>query len=183
MNKKKVIRFSVWALNLLIVFAFIWSIINYKILDQEVTRLIITGGLIAMVFFVIILEGAPVFIGPSVVVAAILTMNAFNPWPILLLFISSAIMGNILYFYLGYFSGEKIMKYFNKKNVREYKALFKKYGRPAMLITAISPIPYLPTLAGIFKMNPKHFFLEIMPVRIIRHIVVFLFWFYILIGF
>jgi len=183
MNKKKVIRFLIWTLNLLIVFALIWSIINYKILDKEVTRLAITGGLIAMVFFVIILEGAPVFIGPSVVVAAILTMNAFNPWFILLLFILSAIIGNILYFYLGYFSGEKIMKYLDKKNVREYKALFKKYGRAAMLIMAVSPIPYLPTLAGVFRMNPKHLFLETLPVRIIRHTVVFLFWFLILVGF
>lgn len=183
MNKKKVIRFSIWALNLLIVFVLIWSIINYKILGQEVTRLVITGGLIAMIFFVIILEGAPVFIGSSVVVAAILTMNVFNPWSIFLLFILSAIIGNILYFYLGYFSGEKIMKYLDKKNVREYKDLFKKYGRFAMLIMAISPIPYLPTLAGIFRMSPKYFFLETLSVRIIRHTVVFLFWFSILVGF
>ena len=75
------------------------------------------------------------------------------------------------------------MKYFDKKNVRKYKDLFKKYGRSAMIIMAISPIPYLPTLAGVFRMSPKYFFLETLSVRIIRHIVVFLFWFSILVGF
>ena len=183
MDKKKVVRYSIWILNLLIVFTLIWSIINYKILDQEVTRLVITGGLVAMIFFVIFLEGAPVFLGPSVVVAAILTMNAFNPWFILFLFLSSAIIGNILYFYLGYFSGEKILKYFPKKDVKKYKNLFKKYGRFAMLIMAISPIPYLPTLAGVFRMNSKQQILETLIVRMIRHTVVFFFWFFILVGF
>jgi len=63
---------------------------------------------------VIFLEGAPVFVGSSIAVATILAMNAFNPWLILLLFLSSAIVGNIFYFYLGYFSGEKILKIFSK---------------------------------------------------------------------
>jgi len=183
MNKKKRIKYLIQALNILIVCALIWSIINYKVLDQEVTKLAITGGLIAMISFVIILEGAPVFIGPSVGVVAILIMNAFNPWFIFLLFLLSAIVGNILYFYLGYLSGEKIMKYFGKKNVREYKDLFKKYGRFAMLIMAISPIPYIPTLGGVFRMSPKYFFLGILPIRLIRHTVVFLFWFFIVVGF
>ena len=183
MNKKKVIKFSTWALNFLIIFALMWSIINYKILDQEVTRVVITGGLIAMVFFVIIFEGAPVFIGPSVAVAAILTMNIFNPWFVFLLFILSAIIGNLVYFYLGYFSGEKVMRYFDKEKVEQYRKLFKKYGRRSMLIMAISPIPYFPTLAGVFKMSQRRFFLETLPVRLLRHTFVFLFWFAVLVGF
>jgi len=183
MNKKKVIKYSLWILNLLIVFTLIWSLVNYKILDKEVTRLVMVGGLSAMILFVIFLEGAPVFLGPSVVVAAILAMNSFNPWLILSLFLSSAIVGNVFYFYLGYFSGEKIFKYFQKTDVKKYKNLFKKYGRNAMLIMAISPIPYLPTLAGVFKMNSKQQILETLIVRMIRHTVVFFIWLFILRGF
>ncbi len=183
MDKKKVMKFLIQALNILIVCALIWSVLNYKILDQEVTRLIMTSGLIALAFFVIILEGAPVFIGPSVGVVAVLIMNVFNPFFIFLLFLLFAIIGNILYFYLGYLSGEKIMKYFGKKDVREYKDLFKKYGRFTMLIMAVSPIPYLPTLAGVFKMSQKYFFLGILPIRLVRHTVVFLFWFFIIVRF
>ena len=183
MNKKKVIKYSLWILNLLIVFALIWSLVNYKILNQEVTRLVIIGGLSAMILFVIFLEGAPVFLGPSVVVAAILTMNAFNPWLILSLFLLSAIVGNIFYFYLGYFSGEKILKYFSKTDVKKYKDLFKKYGRHTMLIMAVSPIPYLPTLAGVFRMNSKQQILETLIVRMIRHTFVFFVWLFILRGF
>jgi len=52
-----------------------------------------------------------------------------------------------------------------------------------MLIMAISPIPYLPTLAGIFKMNSKQQILETLIIRMIRHSVVFFVWFLILVGF
>ena len=183
MDKKKVMKYSIWILNLLIVFALIWSLVNYKILDQEVTRLVMVGGLSAMILFVIFLEGAPVFLGSSIVVATILTMNVFNPWLILLLFLSSAIVGNIFYYYLGYFSGKKILKYFPKTDVKKYKELFKKYGRHAMLIMAVAPIPYLPTLAGVFRMNSKQQILETLIVRMIRHTVVFFVWLFILGGF
>jgi len=183
MDKKKWVKLSIWILNLLLIFILVWSIINYKILDREATKLVITGGLVAMIVLAILLEGAPVFIGSSVVVAAMLTLNAFNPWFILFIFLLSAIMGNILYFYLGYFLGEKILKYFPKKDVKKYKSLFKKYGRNAMLIMAVSPIPYLPTLAGVFRMNSKQHILETVVVRLIRHTVVFLFWVWVLVGF
>jgi len=183
MNTKKVIKYSAWILNLLLIFVLVWSLINYKILDQEVTRFVMVGGLSAMIVLIIILEGAPVFLGPSTAVAAILAMNVFNPWLIFTLFLLSALVGNILYYSLGYFSGEKILKYFSKKDVKKYEQLFKKYGRRAMLIMAISPVPYLPTLAGVFRMESKYQITEILIARIIRHTVMFLFWFWLLVGF
>ena len=183
MNKKRVVKFSVWLLNILVIFLLVWSLINYKLLNQEVSQFVQVGGLLAMIFLVVLLEGAPVFVGPSLAVASVLAMNIINPWLILFLFLFFVLVGNILYFYLGYFSGKRILKYFGKKNVKKYEELFKKYGFAAMIITAIFPIPYLPTLAGVFRMTSPILITKVLVIRMIRHAVVFLFWFYILIGF
>ncbi len=180
MNKKRVIRVSVWLLNLFVLFLLVWSLINYKILDHEVTQFIQFGGLFAMVFLVIFLEGAPVFVGPSVAVASILAMNIFNPGLVLGLFLGSALLGNIIYYYLGYFFGERALNYFKAKDVRKYEGLFKKYGGITMVTMAISPVPYLPTLAGIFRMKSISLISKILILRAIRHILVFFVWFFIL---
>ncbi|KKK55012.1 hypothetical protein LCGC14_3078880, partial [marine sediment metagenome] len=76
-----------------------------------------------------------------------------------------------------------IFKYFDKKNVKKYEKFFKKYGQSAMIIMAVSPIPYLPTLAGVFRMTSPILITKVLVVRMIRHVVVFLFWFYILTQF
>lgn len=183
MNKKKWIRFSIALLNVLVILILIWSLINYQFLNKEVSHLVQIWGLFAMILFIIILEGAPVFVGPSVVVAAALATGTFDTKLILFLFLVSAFVGNIIYYYLGYFSGEKILKYFKKKDVKNYKNIFKKYGRVAMITMAISPIPYLPTIAGVFRLKSFYRISEILVLRMIRHVIVFTFWYLIIKGF
>ncbi len=183
MNKKKIIRLSIGLLNVLIVLVLIWSLINYQFLNKEVSNLVQVWGLLAMILFVIVLEGAPVFIGSSIVVAATLATGTFSPGLILFLFLTFAIVGNILYYYLGYFSGKKILKYFKKRDVKRYKKNFKKYGRVAMITMAISPIPYLPTIPGVFRVKSFYLISEILTIRLLRHIAVFTFWYLILKGF
>jgi len=183
MNKKRVVKFSFWFLNILVILLLIWSLANYTFLNKEVTQLIQVGGIVAMIFLVILLEGAPVFIGSSVVVASVLAMNILNPWLVLWLFLVSAILGNIIYYYLGYFFGIKVLKYFEEKDVRKYKKLFKKYGGITMITMAISPIPYLPTLAGVFRMKSGSLISKILILRLLRHSVVFFIWLFILTRF
>ena len=180
MDKKKLVRFFIWTLNILVVLILVWSLINYKILNQSVSELVQFGGLLTMIFLVILLEGAPVFVGSSIVVASILAMNIFNPWFILFLFLFFALVGNVFYFYLGYLFGKKIFKYFDKKDIKRYEKLFEKYGRAAMIIMAVSPIPYLPTLAGIFRVKSNYLIAEIILIRMVRHTLVFLFWLFVL---
>ena len=183
MNKKRVVKFSIWFLNVLVISLLVWSLINYKFINQEVSQFVQFGGLLSMLFLVILLEGAPVFVGSGLVVAAVLTMGTENSGFILFLFLFFALVGNVIYYYLGYFSGKRILKYFDKKDVKKYKKLFKKYGFATMIFTAVSPIPYLPTLAGVFKMTSPVLITEVLVIRMLRHTAVFLFCFYILIVF
>jgi len=183
MDRKQGIKIFLWILNLLVIFLLIWSLVNYQILNQEVGEIVKVWGIVAMIFFVIVLEGAPVFVGSSIAVASILAMGIFNPWLILFLFLFSAVIGNIFYFYLGHFSGKTILNYFDKRDVKRYKMLFRKYGKAAMFIMAVSPIPYFPTLIGVFKIKSPYLVSEILIVRLIRHTIVFLVWFWILIKF
>jgi len=175
MNKKTIIKTTFLTINIIVILLFIYSLINYKFLENEIGIAEQTSGIIIVAIFAFILEGAPVFVGPSVAIAALLAAGG-DPWILLAIFLISAIMGNIFYYYLGYHLGKKTFKYFEEEDVQKYKNLFKKYGTAAMIIMAISPIPYLPTIAGAFKMSAKNMFLTTMSIRIARHIVVFLFW-------
>lgn len=183
MSAKKIVRISVWALNFFIIFLLIWSIINYKFLNHEVSQIVQVWGVLAMVFFSIILEGAPVFVGPSVAVAAVLAMGTANPWLILFLFLFSALAGNVIYYYLGYFFGESVLNYFDKNGVKRYKKLFRKYGKTALIIMAVSPIPYFPTIPGVFRVKSPYLIMQVLIARMLRHTAVFFFWYSALIGF
>ena len=183
MNKKKWVRFSIALLNVLVILLLIWSLINYQFLNKEVSQLIQIWGLVAMILFIIFLEGSPVFFGPSVVTAAMLATGTFNSGFILFVFLASAIVGNIFYYYIGYFSGERILKYFKKKDVQRYQDVFKKYGRVAMITMAISPVPYLPTVAGVFRVKSIRVISEVLILRLLRHGVVFTAWYLVLNGF
>ena len=170
------IKLSLIAINVLVVVVLIWSLINYTLLNNEVGRIVQVWGIIAAILIIIILEGAPVAIGPSVVIVSLLAMKEFNWWFVLLIFLGSAIIGNIIYFYLGVYSGKKILKYFDKKDINKYKKIFNKNGRLTMITMAISPVPYLPTVAGVFRMSKFRMFVEVMGARMLRHLVIFFFW-------
>ena len=180
MDVKRLVHVIGWVFNIGVILLLAWSFFSYKVLENSLTGFVQAGGFIALVLVVTLLEGAPILVGSSVAVAAMLAMGA-DPQTVFVLFIVSAIIGNIIYYYLGYFSGRNVLRYFNKKDVDRYERLFKKYGRLAMFIMAISPIPYFPTLAGSFKMSPFYMFTEVLCVRLIRHTIVFFFWYVILI--
>lgn len=176
MNKTKAVHHVLTFLNFLVIAVFIWSLINYKVLDATINKWAVAGGLVFLIIFIIFLEGAPIVAGPTIAVAAFLTIGEYTPLFIYLVFILSGVVGNFIWFYLGVFSGHKLLKYFDPKVISRYEKLFKKYGWWTMVITAVTPIPYLPTLAGIFDMKWKHMFIGVMGVRIIRHTIVFIFW-------
>lgn len=176
MNKKRLIRVVGWSLNIVVVLLLVWSIVNYRVLEQDITRAIQVGGIFVAAILIFVLEGAPVFIGPSVTVVALLVIG-INPLLVLFLLLGFAILGDIAYYYLGRKSEYRVERFIEKEDMNRYRRLFKKYGKAAMYIMAITPLPYLPTIAGIFKMPPSYFFTKVMGVRMLRHIVVFLFWF------
>jgi len=180
MIKKELVKRGFIFVNLVMVLLLIVSLINYQYFDKEINELIKFGGLSAMIFLVFILEGAPVLIGGSVAVASMMALEVFSPWFLLAMFLVSAFFGNLFYYFLGVFAGRKVLSYFDKKDIKKYEEFFKQYGHLSLLIMAVTPIPYLPTLAGVFK-NAKPFYLiGIMIIRLIRHSVVFFVWYYIL---
>jgi membrane protein YqaA with SNARE-associated domain len=180
MNKKRIVKGVFWAFNFLVIILFIYTLINYSILEKELSIAAQIGGAGLVAALVFILEGAPVFVGPSVAIASLLAMGE-DPIFVLAIFLVFSTLGAIVYYYLGYFLGERVFVYFEKEDVKKYRELFKKYGMAAMLITAVTPIPYLPTVAGAFKMGAKEMFFLTTLLRIARHIIVFLFWFYVLV--
>jgi membrane protein YqaA with SNARE-associated domain len=180
MNKKTIVKIIIWTLNILTILLLVYSLINYKFLENEITTAVQIGGVVTVAILVFILEGAPVFVGSSVAVASLIAAKT-NPWLLLIVFIVFAILGNFVYYYLGYLFGKKTLRYFDEANIKKYEKIFKKYGMLSMLVMAVSPVPYLPTIAGAFKMSKKDMFLTTMTLRMIRHTIVFFFWYAILV--
>jgi membrane protein YqaA with SNARE-associated domain len=83
--------------------------------------------------------------------------------------------GSVIAGILGYFIGKKIgaagfRKWFGDKHLKKGKKFFKKYGIWAIIVGAISPIPYSSVCwaAGIYKMRFFPFLISSIVTRIPR---------------
>ena len=78
-----------------------------------------------------------------------------NPHTLLFFASLGAMLGAITAYFLGKYLGEPVfLKLFKKKYYTQGEAFFKKYGVYAVLIGAVTPIPFkiIVWLAGIFEM-------------------------------
>tara|TARA_Y100000296_G_C5082100_1_gene210483 strand:- start:315 stop:575 length:261 start_codon:yes stop_codon:yes gene_type:complete len=76
-------------------------------------------------------------------------------------------------YFLGYVRGKGIVLLFiDEEHYKEYLDLFKNKGKFAMTISALTPIPYLPILAGTLKMHFYDFLLYGIVMRTLRFAVV-----------
>lgn len=80
--------------------------------------------------------------------------------------------------FTNYYIGKQFNSYTSRvKNYHKYKALFDKYGKYVLLISALGPVPYVPFgwISGAVKLKMKtYIFYAIIP-RIIRLSAVLLF--------
>jgi membrane protein YqaA with SNARE-associated domain len=172
MNKKRVVKYIGITIALVVIIAFIYSIVNYNTIKQEVTGAVETGGLIVYFVFAFILESIPNIIGLEPVVLTAL-IAGFKIRYIYILALIAVVFSNLFSFFIGYKASNYAKGFIDKKNIKKYDELWHKYGKITMIITAVSPVPYIPAIAGIFKMKPSYFAFVIMPFRLIRHAVVF----------
>jgi membrane protein YqaA with SNARE-associated domain len=94
---------------------------------------------------------------------------------------SFTVIGSYLASFLNYFIGKKylsrelISSMIGKKSIK-YEKYFNKYGKWAIFLAAIGPIPWIPFcwLAGSFKMKFKRFFFWGLFPRLFRILIVVL---------
>jgi len=178
MNKKS-FHIIIWVITILVIILSIWSIINYKFLKNELENSVESFGYIAIFIIAFIFESIPSLIGPDTpLITGILI--GLNFYVILIILLISTTISALLSYYLGHKSHEYIKEVSDKKTFNKYHKLFKKYGKAGMIIAALTPIPYVPALAGIFKMDFKYFLFVVTLIREIKYVIVAVFLYYIL---
>ncbi len=170
--KNKDLIFSIFLL-LLIFIAFIFF---YTEVKSIFTFLISSYGIIGIILVVIIMDTIIQPISPDIIVFGA-TFGGANITTAIIAGLASCLAGSI-----GYFIGKKIgakefRKWFSEKHLIKGKELFDKYGILAIVVGALSPIPYsaICWTAGIYNMKYKHFLLTSLLTRVPRFFLMGLF--------
>jgi len=176
MKKRQIAHIVAITLTLAVLMVFIYTLINFKILRNDISQAVQSGGILIMTVFYFLLEGIPNFVGlEPVMISAILLK--INFWTIFFWICVAVILANSFSYYFGYVASGYVKGFVDKEKLENYEDLWHKHGKKAMVITAITPIPYIPALAGVFKMKASYFYTWVLFSRLARHFGVLLFLF------
>ena len=137
-------------------------------------QLVSTYGLIAMFFLVVIIDGFLQPIPPDVFVFGVAISGA-NFFAVVFVAAFASCVGGFIGYQIGKQIGKrKFKKWFGKEHLANGKVLFDKYGAWALIIGAITPIPYSPLcwVLGIYRMNLKLFVFTSFLGRFTRFLIV-----------
>lgn len=165
---KQRVGLGFWILLFLIFFL---GYIYFTKLEQSMNYLIESYGFIGMFFSSFILDLLVQPIGPDLVIIFGIFSN-LNPYLLILV----VLLGSYLSFFTAYYLGERIGGAGIEKivGIKTYKKIQNspKYGKLILFFGAISPVPYVPYLAGVWKLSLKDVILIVIIPRTIRFIVV-----------
>jgi membrane protein YqaA with SNARE-associated domain len=154
---KKSIAFISVFISLIIIALMIYGLMNVETLGEEVTSQIQDYGVPALFIISILLDLIPQIISPvaAMVMAVVMGVNIYSA-------IIATILGSTIGSIIGFALGKKYMfKAVNamasKKSVNRLTDLTNRYGKIAVPIAAISPVPYLPVLLGAINFSNKNF--------------------------
>jgi membrane protein YqaA with SNARE-associated domain len=156
---------------ILIILIFILGTIYFTLLENSLSYFINQWGLLGMFFGSFIVDLLVQPIGPDLILIFGVVLG-FNPFIVLV----SVLLGSYLTILVSYYIGkqiggagiEKIVGTINYKKIQDHP----NYGKWILFLGAISPIPYIPYLAGIWKLKFKEVLLIIIIPRTIRFIIV-----------
>jgi membrane protein YqaA with SNARE-associated domain len=167
MKKSRILTITGAIIILIVIFAFIFSIIYNNQIEKFLNQNIKNYDLSIVVLLSLILELIPQYISPHALIlnGVIIKISLFQ----VTLF---AIMGSILGGILGFELGKKYskIKYKTKRWIK-IKDYLNKYGKQYMAISAVSPLPYSPLIFGALKITRKEFYIYGLISRIIGLIV------------
>jgi undecaprenyl-diphosphatase len=131
-------------------------------------------GILILSFFADLLEQP---IGPEIP-ASIGVLLGLNVVLVIIFSVLGSYVGSLVNYFIGrkYLSFE-VKQAFEKKDYGKYHKLFYKYGRLALVLAAISPIPWVAFcwLAGSFRMKLRQFVLYGLIPRAARILTIVLF--------
>jgi len=157
MKHKKILKAITVLFAITLVVLFILSLVySSKIESLLGSNLQSYGGTILFLMGLLI-ELIPNYLSPHVIIinAYVLNLNLNTTIAFLLL---GSITGSFLGFELGDKYGTKLARNFvSKKKIKAIEEALNHKGRWAVLMAALSPVPYLPLVLGAGKLSWKNF--------------------------
>lgn len=163
-------------LTILVLAIAILIIINYNYLGNLLSNIlenqIKTLGYFGVFISVFILELIPQPFISALVPFTTGLLFGLNLQNLILMMIVGYLTSNYLAYFIGKYYADSIAKFLiSKKNYEKSLKWFEKYGKTAITILALTPLPYLPVLGGIFKMTPHEFTLYAVIPRLFHFLV------------
>lgn len=187
MNRKgyhvRVYRLITFLVGLLVLGLMIYSLVNYSYLhnsiNAEFAEFVGKYGLLSVFILTFLVEISPQPFVSSIFPLLTGFILGLDPFYLFTFTILAVISSSLFAYYVGIHLGKKItIRIIGQDNYEKARSRFKRYGKAGMAILALTPIPYFPILAGLFKMDLVDFILYGVIPRIIHFIVLgsFLVW-------
>jgi len=171
MSYKKLVKWVNFAVLLLVLALSIYLTVRYFFLKEELTSNALQMGYIGILIFTFILEISIQFVGPDILLISGI-LAGFNFYYVLMFILLGSVLAGLFAYYLGFIYGRKVLGFlFKEEEFERACRFFEKYGKIAMSIAALTPLPYFPVIAGIFKMKFRDFMLYAVAMRVLRFVV------------
>jgi len=167
-HKRRIAHSVILLIVILMLAFFVYSIVNYRVMRNQLTSGVEKWQYTSVFISSFILESFPSIIGPGTPFTAAMLVKLDFKYTLIILLISTTLSALLSYF-LGFKYSEEVLKFVSPKTRKDYERLFKKYGKATMIITAVTALPYIPSLAGVFKMKFKYFLFVVTSIRILNY--------------
>jgi membrane protein YqaA with SNARE-associated domain len=176
MGKYQTIKILSFILGLIVLAFFIYSLINYKVLQNELEgalgEKVEQYGLPSVFVLGFLLEISPQPFASALVPFANGVLIGLDFTKLLIFMLVGVVLASFFAYWLGIYCGKAIaVKLVGLAKYDGAHKTFKKYGRLGMAILALTPLPYFPILGGIFKMKFIDFVLYAVFPRMIHMVV------------
>jgi membrane protein YqaA with SNARE-associated domain len=169
-NPYRVVAVIVFILALAL---FLYSLINYTILEEKISNTIRAYGTISIFVFSFILDFVPQYISPHIllVTANFLDMNMFLSISIVIV---SSTLGSLAGFGIGSKLKESklLVDFIGKKRFKKFETGINQKGKYLVSLAAVSPVPYVPLILGMLHMKRRNFVLYGIVPRVLGFIIV-----------
>lgn len=174
---KKIIEFSAkyniglgfW---IFVILTFVLGILFFSNIENFMKVAVQKYGYLGIFFTTFFAELVIQPVGPDVPLIAGILLK-LNPWLVLCSVLAGAYIAIIVSYYIGKKIGlpgiERIMGTKNFEKIKKYE----KKGKWFLLIGALTPVPYIPYLAGVWKLSFKDTLIYVALPRTVRLVFVF----------
>ena len=141
-------------------------------LEEWVINMVLAHGLIGIFILSFVSELLILPVGPDIPLIVAVMFLKSNHWLVLLIVLLASWSSLLIAYFVGKNLGEPgIQRIIGRKKWSKIESN-DKYGKWLVFLGAISPVPYIPYLTGLFKMNFKEVILYVVLPRGFRFLLV-----------